>query len=123
MSDYLCRIVDWIDGDTAVLDVTFSVFDAPLTIREHARIYGINSPEVHSTNQTEKAAGLASKAFAESLAPIGTRLSITVSPNGWRDKYGRLLAVLRLATGDDFAKTMIAAGMAKPWDGQGPKPA
>ena len=122
MNEYLCRIVSWLDGDTAVLDVTFSVFDAPLTIREHARIYGINAPEVHSTNAVEKAAGLASKAFAESLAPPGTKLSIAVSPDGWRDKYGRLLASLRLATGDDFAKSMIAAGQAKPWDGQGPKP-
>lgn len=119
---YPCKIIDWLDGDTAVVDATAFIFGTPITLMQHVRIYGINSPEVHSKDATEKAAGLAAKTFAFSLAPAGARVTIAVSPNGWHDKYGRLLANVALANGKDFATEMIAANHAVPWDGQGPKP-
>jgi endonuclease YncB( thermonuclease family) len=120
---YTCKIVDWLDGDTAVLDVTATVFDTPLTIRQHARIFGINAPEVHSTNADEKKRGLAARAFALSISPPGSQAYIAPpKPGEWRDKYGRLLVVMTLTGGQTFATTMINAGCALAWDGQGPKP-
>ena len=123
MSDtYAGRIVDWLDGDTVVLDVTAMIFDTPITIMQHARLFGINAPEVHSANRDEKARGLAAKAFAQSIAPPNSKVTVAASPNGWHDKYGRLLVVLTLPGGKDYAKEAIAAKHALPWDGQGTKP-
>lgn len=119
---YACEIVDWLDGDTAILDVSFLFCDVPITILQHARIFGINAPEVHSTSPAEKASGLAAKSFALEIAPAGSQATVSPPDGKWRDKYGRLLTILTLPDGRDFAKSMVDARHALPWDGQGQKP-
>jgi endonuclease YncB( thermonuclease family) len=64
------------------------------------------------------------------LLPVGATVTL-VSKGllGSFEKYGRVLADLRFhppseppdAVGD-FAAAMLAAGVAKPWDGRGAKP-
>jgi endonuclease YncB( thermonuclease family) len=108
-------VVDLVhDGDTinVKLDVGFD-----LTVYARVRVFGINAPEL-STD-----AGKAARDFAKTLLAPGDAVSVT--SHGW-DKYGgRIDGTIEFGPdGDpmDFAQTMIAAGHALPWTGQGPKP-
>jgi endonuclease YncB( thermonuclease family) len=102
------------DGDTVnvKLDVGFD-----LTVYARVRVFGINAPEL-STD-----AGKAAREFAQTLLAPGD--GVRVLSRGW-DKYGgRIDGSIEFGpTGRrrDFAETMIAAGHARPWGGQGPKP-
>ena len=119
---YYCKIVDWLDGDTALIDVLVPVFEAVWTVPTHARIYGINTPEVHTKDANEKVRGLAAKEYAASIAPFAAVVTIRKPKAGWRDKFGRLLVTLTCESGKDFAAAMIEAKHALPWDGSGKKP-
>lgn len=129
MYEYAAQIVDVVDGDTVRMDV-----DLGFSIRQRMmlRLYGINTPEVVGAS---KAAGLAAKDFLVTLlsngtqgmaggpvCPIWRRVTIkTFKDKG--DKYGRLLALVFI--GDDpipVNDKLIAAGHAKAYFGDGPKP-
>jgi endonuclease YncB( thermonuclease family) len=125
-------VVRWIDGDTfhAVYraDVTVPATiqlpwqpgrDIKIELRGIAEIPvvvrcdGINAPELHGAT---KAAGLASKKFAEKLAPPQESVSVQTSPLG-DDKFGRWLGTIQLLDGRDFGAAMIAAGHAVEYHG------
>jgi endonuclease YncB( thermonuclease family) len=98
------------DGDTVnvVLDVGFD-----LSIYTRVRVFGIDAPEI-STD-----AGKAARDFAKTILKPGD--AVTVLSKGW-DKFGGRIDGVITIKGEDFAKKMLAAGHAKPWDGKGPKP-
>jgi endonuclease YncB( thermonuclease family) len=86
-----------VDGDT----VHFAWL-----IEDTARLHGIDAPEVKGS---AKLAGLASKAFLETLLskePMATEIL-------GRDKYGRALMRFWTADGREIGKVMIDAGHAK----------
>ncbi len=94
-----------IDGDTIVmrLDLGWRVARE----KEPVRIYGINSPELNTDE------GKVAKAFAESLLPQGTAVTVvSLKLLGQIDKYGRTLAALTLPDGSDFGTQMIQGGYA-----------
>ena len=101
------------DGDTVYvkLDVGFD-----LSVYTRIRVRGINAPELST------AAGKAARDFAQTLLKPGD--AVRVVSYGWDKFGGRIDASIeyRLAAPEDFAKAMIAAGHAVPWDGTGPKP-
>lgn len=106
---YRCQVVTWTDGDTCRLDVDLG-FDLHYLIV--ARIAGINTPE---TSGATKAAGIAAREYAQTIAPGGCFVvAQTAKP---REKYGRWMASITLDNGHDFAREMIAAGHAVEYDG------
>jgi endonuclease YncB( thermonuclease family) len=107
-------VVDLVhDGDTVniKLDVGFD-----LTVYTRVRVFGINAPELSTP------AGKLARDFAQTLLKPGD--AVQVVSHGW-DKYGgRIDGSIGFGAdeGTDFAQTMMAAGHAKPWTGQGQKP-
>lgn len=131
---YQATIVEPHDGDTIFVDVVLWAdrhqrhdadrdlgFDVHLVSgvgvkleRQSVRLKGCNAPELATD------AGKAALAYLETLVKAGDQ--VTLVSYGW-DKYGgRVDGTIRLADGRDLTEAMIAAGMAAPWDGQGPKP-
>jgi endonuclease YncB( thermonuclease family) len=98
---YPALVDSWYDGDSCF--VHMGVEPGLEVHGREVRVYGINAPELHA------AGGAASLAYAQQLAPIGSRVTLTVSK---REKYGRLLAQITLPNGDDFGTLMVAAGEA-----------
>lgn len=121
---YQGRIMNWLDGDTCQVQVDLSNADLGfhVTLYRTVRVFGMNAPEIHSKDAQEKARGLAAKAAAEAMAPIGSRVSAQSGKEHGQDKYGRWLARITLESGKDFATAMIASGFALYWDGSGDKP-
>jgi micrococcal nuclease len=100
---YPAEVVRVVDGDTVELrlDLGFG-----MQVQDKARLWGINAPESYTL------AGPASTAHLRTLAPVGSR--ITVQPKGTtgRDKYGRLLLVLRDGQCLNINAAMVQAGHA-----------
>jgi endonuclease YncB( thermonuclease family) len=74
---------------------------------ERIRVDGINAPELGTPE------GYAAKSYAETLLSIGARVTLTITR---RDKYGRVLAKIKLPDGRDFGAAMISAKCAVPYD-------
>lgn len=95
--------VDVIDGDT---------------IRRNGisiRVMGIDTPELRGRCDEEKALAIQAR---DRLAVIARRgVTIEVSPR--RDRYGRVLAVVRDRSGTDVAQILIAEKLARPYTGRG----
>jgi hypothetical protein len=90
-----------IDGDTFTLG------------RERIRILGMDAPETHPSRCAQEAQlGNAAAANLEALLESGT---VTMSGSG-HDQYGRELRQV-FVHGVDVAQTMIAAGLARSYDG------
>lgn len=96
-----------IDGDTVVF---------AWLVQDTARLYGINTPEVHGE---EKAKGLATRDYLAGILPCG---QVTEARIIGRDKFGRSLLELFTKDGKSVNKELIKMGLALPWDGQGKKP-
>lgn len=98
-------VLDWHDGDSAhcIADLGCRVYigsrDNPVMLRSGR----IQAPEL-STGK----AGLASLAYAWSIAPPGEYAAISTG----LDNYGRPLIDLRLEDGSLFSDRMLAAAMA-----------
>jgi endonuclease YncB( thermonuclease family) len=78
------------------------------------RMMGLDAPERRARCPAE--ARLAARATA--------RLRLLVQPRVWlephgRDRYRRMLAVVRDRTGRDLAQVMIREGLARPYNGRG----
>lgn len=80
------------------------------------RLVGLDAPELHGRCPAETA--LARRARARLAQLLGGRAWL--KPQG-RDRYGRLLAVVRDEAGRDVAEILIAEGLARPYDGRGPR--
>ena len=103
---YPGQIVDWHDGDTCHVNLDLG-FGIHLMAPVSCRIFGINAPELATPE------GKISLAYAVSLAPNGT--DVTVTSHGW-DKYrGRFDGSLELPDGTDFATVMLKAEQAVPY--------
>lgn len=72
------------------------------------RINGIDAPELH-TKQGKQA-----RDYAEGIVPLGRVLLVRLDG---REKFGRILADVRLPDGSWFAERMLAAKLCKPYDG------
>ena len=98
-----CRAID---GDTIVCG------------RQHVRILNVDTPELGAHACCTAEAELAERArrfTAEQLA--GTRIEIRPDPKRPQDRYGRTLAWV-VVDGIDLGEALIAAGLARAWDGK-----
>ena len=119
MYDYKARLVRVIDGDTVELAVDLGFH---VTVTDHFRLQGINTPELHSTNPAERLAAQAAKAALLAIltekppAPYPILYVKTDKAEG--DKYGRWLVQIFVNAKPVSANDqMIAEGFAKPYYG------
>jgi micrococcal nuclease len=114
MYEYRATVVKVVDGDTLIVltDLGFSIFS-----QQTLRLYGINAPEMVGPSKTS---GQASKAYLESLLPVGVSVVINTYIDK-KEKWGRYLA--SIPCGDSsISEKMIEAGHAVKYDGKGPRP-
>jgi micrococcal nuclease len=99
------RVVRVVDGDTIRV-----VVDG----RERSvRLLGIDTPETHRPGTPVECGGPQASAHLESLAPPGSRVSLEADPGQDRvDRYGRLLAYVRLPSGTLAEDAQLRAGWA-----------
>jgi endonuclease YncB( thermonuclease family) len=87
-------------------------------VRTKVRLAGIDTPEMNTACQRERA--IAAKQALEAL--VGAR-SIWLTEVE-HDKYAsRVVPQVATQSGADVSDAPVAKGVAKRWDGQGPKPA
>lgn len=97
---------------------TWRVIDGDTIIHEGQtiRIMGLDAPELHPRCTAEAVMAAQARARLAELLAEG----FTVEPHG-QDRYGRVLAVVRTARGLDVAHVMISEGLARRYDGRGPR--
>ncbi|MEO5336899.1 MAG: thermonuclease family protein [Magnetospirillum sp. WYHS-4] len=113
---YEATVTGVIDGDTIAID-------APVwpgvVARDRLRVAGVDTPELHGKCSAEKAAARDATALVKMLVPAGARVSIHLDG---QDKYGRLLGRVILPDGRELADVLIAAGLARRYDGGARQP-
>jgi len=95
--------VDVVDGDT---------------IRRNGllvRVMGLDAPELRGKCDDEKVLAIQARDRLAEIALEG--VTIEVSPR--RDRYGRVLAVVRDRHGTDVAEILISERLARPYTGRG----
>jgi endonuclease YncB( thermonuclease family) len=99
-----------LDGDT--LEVRAEVW-LGIELTSHVRIRGIDAPELHSSCAAERTMAEAARDRLTTLVGDSVRLSRIE-----QDKYGgRVDADVVNAAGTDLKAAMLAAGLARPYDG------
>ncbi len=113
MFTYNAKLLKVVDGDTVDLrvDLGFNVFT-----EQRFRLKGINCPELHSKDAEEKKRGAAARDYLTSLISGEGQLVVTTFLDK-QEKYGRFLAELSNASGEDVNEEMVKAGHAVPYDG------
>jgi micrococcal nuclease len=77
------------------------------------RLLGIDTPETHRPGTPIECGGPQASAYMETLAPPGTRVALIADPGQDRvDRYGRLLAYVRLPSGRLVEEAQLEAGWA-----------
>ena len=100
-----------VDGDTIAVRVTVWL---GLELGVSVRVRGIDAPELRGDCESEKVR--AAEATAALARMIGDEPVTLREIEG--DKYfGRVLSDVATARGEDVAASMIAAGLARPYDG------
>lgn len=108
---YAATVVGGHDGDTMMLDVDLGFY---VRVRMACRLLGINAPELGTPG------GLIARDTLRAMCPVGIGVTVkSVKP----DKYGgRFDGLVALPDGRDVSQLLIAAHVAAPWDGKGPRP-
>jgi len=113
---YRCRLLDVIDGDTVELEVELG-FHARLTVR--VRLEGIDTPELRGKTFDERCMAHDAQALVAQWCEARADRIILRTVRDGRDKFGRLLATLiDQDTGETVQQALIAAKLARPYDGQ-----
>lgn len=102
MYRYEARLIRWVDGDTADLDVDLG-FHLSHAIR--VRLFGVDCPELHTPE------GKSALAFVLGIVPVGSAVEI-VTVKDRTEKYGRYLASI-YRDGESVVERLIAAGHVK----------
>jgi endonuclease YncB( thermonuclease family) len=106
------RIVEVYDGDTVYAEIA----ELPPTLRRVGlRLAGIDAPEIggRARCQAERARAVLARDFVQ-RALAG---AIVIKPIGW-DKYGGRVDVEIFADGASLADQLVAAGLARRYDGK-----
>jgi micrococcal nuclease len=109
------EIIKIVDGDTVdlVLDLGFSTF-----VQQRLRLKGIDTPELSSTNESERIIANEAKGYVSVWLINQKKLTVKTFKD---DKYGRIIAEIY---GDDslcLNKILIDNGYAWEYDGSKPR--
>ncbi len=97
-------VVRVVDGDTVVvnLDLGWRVYRN----EERIRVSGLSAPEIRGRSRPQ---GLAAKAYAESLLPVGASVVVTSEA---KPTFERTVGSIEIPERGDFADLMVEAGHA-----------
>lgn len=98
----LYAVVRIIDGDTIVVDVD--------RVQERVRLIGVDTPSIYPRSRTQPYGPEAAAFVAEQLAEQRVELE---PGERERDRFGRLLAYVRLSDGRDLSLLLAQAGLAE----------
>ncbi len=110
------KVTRIVDGDTVEVQIG--------TKTEKVRLIGIDTPEKHESSKLNSDAARTGqdKAAIKALGELASKytekhllnktVKLEFKPDEKRDRYGRLLAYVRLADGTDFNRNIIADGYA-----------
>jgi micrococcal nuclease len=114
MYEYSAKCIRVVDGDTVDLDI-----DLGLDIHHQVRVrlYGINTPELHSSVPEEQAKARQARLFLMTL--LGSEDLIIKTEKDKTEKYGRYLAEI-FTDGDPVSmnQKLLDAGLAVPYFGK-----
>lgn len=116
MYEYAATLVSIHDGDTLRLDVDlgFDVHHAALDVR----LLGIDCPELGRPDGLgERARDFVVAWFQRHPGPY-----VLHTVKDRQEKYGRYLAAITASDGAALVDDLVAGGLAKPYDGHGPRP-
>jgi micrococcal nuclease len=103
------RVARVVDGDTIAVSIDGADSDEERSVR----LLGIDTPETHRPGTPIECGGPEASANMERLAPPGTHVTLESDPSQDRvDRYGRLLAYVRLPGGRLAEEGQLAAGWA-----------
>ena len=98
-----------IDGDTIAVSIDGDAEGDERSVR----LLGIDTPETHKPGTPIECGGPEASAYMERLAPPGTRVALERDPSQRSvDRYGRMLAYVRLPDGRLAEEAELAAGWA-----------
>ena len=117
MYEYKARMLKVVDGDTLDLDIDLGL---RVHVKERVRLFGINTPELHSSNADERVAAQKAADFLRSLVTNGV-LTVKTQKDS-QEKYGRYLATVFDSAGVNVNEEMVKAGHAATYLGVGPMP-
>ena len=110
------QIVDVYDGDTFKIDLPNM---HPLFGKEIAiRLFGVDTPEMKGTSDEVKALAQEAQQLTEKAL---TEANIIELRNPQRGKYFRIISEVWI-DGESLADMLKAKGLAKDYDGEGPRP-
>jgi micrococcal nuclease len=120
--EYAAQVTSVYDGDTfrADVDLGFNIWK----FDEQFRLNRINTPEVKGV---ERPAGLVARSLFLTKLKVGDKFFLRTIKEGDHDKqekYGRYLAEIYPNGFDDYCLNdfLVTSGVAKYYDGTGPKP-
>lgn len=100
-------VVNVIDGDTFDIDISDDRYE-----RTRIRLLGIDAPETGGEESGVMYYGPEAAEFAKKLIFVKSLTIYLDSPNPTRDKYGRLLAYVKLPDGRFLNEVLLAEGYA-----------
>ncbi len=101
--EFDCLIERVVDGDT---------FDVLFFHRQRIRLRGVQAAEKSTVK---------GKMVIEKLTDLLAMRPGTATLHG-TEKFGRMLASIKMEDGNDLAEWLVASGLAVKWDGRGPRP-
>lgn len=106
MYEYRCLLDRVVDGDT--VDITIDLGFSAFLHKQRIRLYGINTPELRSSNPDER---VKAKEATERLKELLPKEFIVRTTKDKRGKYGRILGTL-IVEDNDINQQLITEGHA-----------
>ena len=108
--EFTATVLEVYDGDTVTLLISlpFNIY-----LKEKARLFGIDTPEIRTKNKEEKKAGYKTRDYLRTLI-LGKEVQIKTEKEG---KFGRYLVDIYLEDGTHINKLLIDKGLAKEYYG------
>jgi endonuclease YncB( thermonuclease family) len=119
MFQYPAKFLAIVDGDTVDMEIDLGF---EVVTKQRIRLYGINAAEKNT--QPGRDARQFVIDWATTFGPAFT-LATVQTPKGTdaREKYGRYLGTITAASASDSLNSaLVTAGLARPYDGHGPRP-
>ena len=110
------QVVDVYDGDTFKIDLPsmHPLFGDDLAIR----LFGVDTPEMRGTTDEVKALAMQAQEVTEKALKGASKIELR---NPQRGKYFRIISEVWI-DGESLADMLKAKGLAKDYDGEGPRP-
>jgi endonuclease YncB( thermonuclease family) len=112
---YNAKILDVIDGDSIRIDIDLG-FEHWIK-NQNVRLFGLNAPEIRTTDLIEKEIGLKVKAWVQEKVDVNGEYCLIETEYDKSGKFGRILATFWLKDLDgeyyNLNEVMLSEGLAE----------